>query len=107
MTPGGGGAERDPYAVLGVGRSASAGQITCAYRRLVRALHPDARPGRPAARERFAEVVEACTTLHGPARRPACAARRRPAGGRLRRVTGGRCGCPSRPCAWAPFRWIS
>ncbi|MEU7838349.1 J domain-containing protein [Nonomuraea sp. NPDC049129] len=35
---------RNPYGVLGVESSASAEQITSAYRRLVRVLHPDVRP---------------------------------------------------------------
>ncbi|GAA4931124.1 DnaJ domain-containing protein [Streptomyces coeruleoprunus] len=34
----------DLYATLGVAPTASAEQITSAYRRLVRALHPDTRP---------------------------------------------------------------
>ena len=53
----------DPYAVLGVDRSASAARITAAYRRLVRALHPDTRPGPPPAPERLGEVLTAYETL--------------------------------------------
>ncbi|MBT2507758.1 J domain-containing protein [Streptomyces sp. ISL-98] len=49
------------YAVLGVEPSSSAGQITSAYRRLVRALHPDANPDSPTADRRFADVVAAST----------------------------------------------
>jgi curved DNA-binding protein CbpA len=62
---------RDHYTVLVVEPSASARQITSAYRRLVRALHPDAHPARPAAQEQFAEVLEAYAALHDPARRAA------------------------------------
>jgi curved DNA-binding protein CbpA len=62
---------RDHYTVLGVEPSASARQITSAYRRLVRTLHPDSHPRQPSARERFAEVVDAYATLHDPVRRAA------------------------------------
>ncbi|WP_206641606.1 J domain-containing protein [Nonomuraea polychroma] len=62
---------RDHYMVLGVEPSASTAQITSAYRRLVRVLHPDARPAGPAARDRFAEVVDAYAVLRDPARRAA------------------------------------
>jgi curved DNA-binding protein CbpA len=62
---------RDHYTVLGVEPWASTTQITSAYRRLVRVLHPDARPAEPVARDRFAEVIEAYTVLRDPARRAA------------------------------------
>ncbi|RVX41367.1 DnaJ-like protein [Nonomuraea polychroma] len=62
---------RDHYTVLGVERTASAAQITSAYRRLMRVLHPDVRPAEPAARERFAEVIDAYAVLRDPARRAA------------------------------------
>ncbi|WP_223167991.1 J domain-containing protein [Nonomuraea sp. SYSU D8015] len=62
---------RDHYTVLGVEPSASPAQITSAYRRLLRVLHPDARPAEPAAHERFAEVLDAYATLRDPARRAA------------------------------------
>jgi curved DNA-binding protein CbpA len=62
---------RDYYAVLGVEHSASARQVTSAYRRLVRSLHPDARPEDPAAAEGLAEVLAAYDTLRDPARRAA------------------------------------
>ncbi|GGX09821.1 J domain-containing protein [Streptomyces chryseus] len=60
-----------PYAVLGVEPTASAGQITSAYRGLVRALHPDAGPADSEAGERFRDVVAAYTTLHDPVLRAA------------------------------------
>ena len=62
---------RDHYAVLGVPCSASAGQITSAYRRMVRSLHPDARPEDPAAAEALADVLAAYDTLRDPGRRAA------------------------------------
>ncbi|WP_409467450.1 DnaJ domain-containing protein [Streptomyces sp. HC307] len=54
---------RDHYAVLDVPRDASAGEITSACRRLVRSLHPDARPEDPAAADRLADVLAAYDTL--------------------------------------------
>ncbi|MGW0552452.1 J domain-containing protein [Streptomyces altiplanensis] len=79
------GGQRDPYAVLGVEPTASAGQITSAYRRLVRALHPDANPGpgEPAVDGRFTDVVAAYGTLRDPVLRAAYDSRlgaRRPKG---------------------------
>ena len=38
---------RDPYDALGVSRSASQEEIKQAYRRLVKASHPDLNPGDP------------------------------------------------------------
>ncbi|MCP9960003.1 J domain-containing protein [Streptomyces sudanensis] len=76
------GARRDPYAVLGVAPTASARQITSAYRRLVRALHPDGAPGRDeterrASAGRLDAVVAAYGVLRDPARRAAYDAGRR------------------------------
>lgn len=67
---------RDFYAVLDVSRDASAGEITSAYRRLVRLLHPDARPADSAAADRLADVLAAYDTLGDPGRRAAYDARR-------------------------------
>ncbi|NIH88330.1 J domain-containing protein [Amycolatopsis granulosa] len=50
----------DPYAVLGVPRDATPAQISAAYRRLVRELHPDAADPDP---ERLAEVLAAYRAL--------------------------------------------
>lgn len=77
-----GGVRHDPYAVLGVAPTASAERIASAYRRLVRALHPDGSPGRDeagrrAAAGRFAAVVAAYGVLRDPARRAAYDAGRR------------------------------
>ncbi|MGZ0218763.1 MAG: DnaJ domain-containing protein, partial [Acidimicrobiales bacterium] len=51
--------EKDYYAVLGVSDTASVKDITKAYRKLARQLHPDANPGDAAAEERFKEVSSA------------------------------------------------
>ncbi|MGW7327395.1 J domain-containing protein [Streptomyces sp. NPDC054840] len=60
---------RDHYAVLGLRAEASPEQITSAYRTLIRALHPDARPSGPSAGSELAEVIEAYRILHDPRRR--------------------------------------
>lgn len=60
------GPQPDHYAVLGVPPSASARQITTAYRRLVRSLHPDTGPTHPAAEQELAEVLTAYRVLHDP-----------------------------------------
>ena len=51
--------EKDYYATLGVSKEASAREVTKAYRKLARSLHPDANPGDPAAEARFKEVSAA------------------------------------------------
>ncbi|WP_275895892.1 MULTISPECIES: J domain-containing protein [Amycolatopsis] len=71
----------DPYAVLGVPREATPAEITAAYRRLVRALHPDAPEPDPG---RLAEVLAAYRELRDSPRpaeppRPEPRAVRRPA----------------------------
>ena len=43
--------EKDYYKVLGVAENASEKEITKAYRKLARELHPDANPGDAAAEE--------------------------------------------------------
>lgn len=62
---------RDHYAVLGVDPTASARQVTSAYRALVRLLHPDTRPAEPGSAERLGAVVAAYEVLHDPELRAA------------------------------------
>jgi molecular chaperone DnaJ len=59
---------RDLYELLGVRPDAPAAEITRAYHRRARALHPDAQAGEPA---RFRELREAYGVLGDPARRAA------------------------------------
>src|SRR5881227_1454794 len=57
--------QRDYYEVLGVSRSADAGEIKRAFRGLARELHPDVSAA-PDAQDRFKEVVEAYEVLSKP-----------------------------------------
>ncbi len=59
----------DPYSVLEVSRSASADEIKRSYRKLARALHPDANPNDAEAERRFKEVAQAYEVLGDPERR--------------------------------------
>jgi molecular chaperone DnaJ len=51
--------EKDYYATLGVSSTATPKEITSAYRKLARELHPDANPGDQVAEDRFKEVSAA------------------------------------------------
>jgi DnaJ-class molecular chaperone len=53
----------DPYAALGLGRTATAEDIRRAYRGLAKELHPDVRPGDKAAEERFKRATAAFNLL--------------------------------------------
>ena len=53
----------DPYATLGVARSASEKDIKSAYRKLAKELHPDRNTKNPNAAERFSEVTGAYDLL--------------------------------------------
>jgi molecular chaperone DnaJ len=61
--------EKDYYKVLGVAEKASAKEITKAYRKLARELHPDANPGDDKAEERFKEVSAAYDVIGDETRR--------------------------------------
>ena len=50
---------RDPYATLGVARSADDAEVRAAYRRLVQLHHPDHNHGSAESERRFEEVQEA------------------------------------------------
>lgn len=56
----------DPYAALGVSRTATADDIRRAYRNLAKELHPDVRPDDKAAEERFKRVTAAFNLLSDP-----------------------------------------
>ena len=86
--------DRDPYQALGVGADASTADISRAYRRLARALHPDSHPGDAAAADEFRAVSAAYELLADPARRTDWD-RRHPRPARS----------PQRPSRSAPARW--
>jgi DnaJ-class molecular chaperone len=59
----------DPYAVLGVAKTASADEIRKAYRKLAKKLHPDLNPGDKAAEDKFKRVTAAYDLLSDPEKR--------------------------------------
>lgn len=59
----------DPYAALGLTKSASEADIKKAYRRLVRSSHPDINPDDPQAAARFIRITAAHDLLKDPATR--------------------------------------
>jgi molecular chaperone DnaJ len=62
------GTVRDYYALLGVGRDATAEEIKRAYRKLARELHPDINPDQ-VAQDKFKEVTAAYEVLSDPEKR--------------------------------------
>lgn len=61
--------EKDYYAILGVAPTATAKEITSAYRKLARKFHPDANSGDAAAEERFKAISAAYDVIGDEARR--------------------------------------
>ena len=61
--------EKDYYAVLGVSATATAKEITKAYRKLARELHPDRNPGNVESEEKFKGVSAAYDVLGDEAKR--------------------------------------
>ena len=59
----------DPYATLGVARSATEKDIKSAYRKLAKELHPDRNKDNPAATDRFGKVTNAYDLLSDKAKR--------------------------------------
>ena len=61
---------RDPYEVLGLAKSASAGEIKSTYRKLAKKFHPD-QSKEPKAKDRFAEIGSAYEILGDAKKRAA------------------------------------
>ena len=59
----------DPYATLGVPRTASEKDIKSAYRKLAKELHPDRNQDNPKAAERFSKVTQAYDLLSDAGKR--------------------------------------
>jgi DnaJ-class molecular chaperone len=59
----------DPYALLGVSKTASADDISKAFRKLAKELHPDLNPDNKVAAERFKKVSAAYELLSDPDKR--------------------------------------
>ncbi len=58
--------DRDYYKDLGLTQAASDEEISAAYKKLVRTLHPDRNPGNKRAEERFKEVSNAHNVIGNP-----------------------------------------
>ena len=55
--------EKDYYKILGVGEKATSAQVTKAYRKLAKKLHPDVNPGDDGSENRFKQVTAAYDVL--------------------------------------------
>lgn len=62
-------AKEDYYAILGVERDASEGDIKRAYKQMAKKYHPDLNPGDQAAEDRFKQVNEAYSVVGDAGRR--------------------------------------
>lgn len=60
---------RDPYAVLGVSKTASPDEVKQAYRKLSKEWHPDKHKGDKSAEDKFKEINEAYETVSDPKKR--------------------------------------
>jgi DnaJ-class molecular chaperone len=60
---------KDPYAALGLARTASEDEIKKAYRRLAKKLHPDVNPGNRSNDQQFRDITAAYELLSDPAKR--------------------------------------
>ena len=61
----------EPYALLGVAKNATPEDISKAFRKLAKELHPDLNPGNKASAERFQKVSAAYELLSDDTRRRA------------------------------------
>src|SRR5204862_378232 len=87
--------EKDYYAVLGVPSSATAKELSRAYKKLAKEHHPDINPGNKVAEERFKEVNAAYDVLGD--------AEKRTEYDEVRRMVGAsRCGRAKSRCACRP-----
>ena len=58
--------KNDYYAILGVGKSATAREIKASYRKLAKKYHPDKNPDNRAAEDKFKKISEAYAVLSDP-----------------------------------------
>lgn len=60
---------KNPYAVLGVGKSANEKDVKSAFRKMAKKFHPDQNPNDPKAQAKFAEVNQAYEVIGDKAKR--------------------------------------